>query len=437
MGTGKSTWLAHSILRENKRSIIVLPRITELERYEELLADAGDLVSLSDNTGTLKEERFKDALRDAQVILITHALFERHLTFETFELVKDGGWSLIMDEVVAVFEPVKLVTGTELAGFISMGIMRKEQVSEKVSQLEVIRKTLPWYLGLPAGEASANQKKMIHEAMVKDVLAVIDADGTMVCPSFSLNANRLNAFADVTVLTYPFKNSDLDYWLQIKGYAVDHMKLTRFASNNALEDFRVAAHDGRYSGKDFKDLIELVGEDQTRSKDVYGCKSNHFSCTEYQRLQSPTLKTHDKIQSIKKVMRNEFRNSRQRSRFVEPVDFMFTCPAELEAIWQDSRNGLPGSFIGERTWVPFNERATNDYADRHNLAYLYNVFPFMEVEKIVEAFGLRYDRDRYALYVLIQWVWRSAIRKGERIRLYLPSKRMRDILRAWLEAPME
>ena len=41
----------------------------------------------------------------------------------------------------------------------------------------------------------------------------------------------------------------------------------------------------------------------------------------------------------------------------------------------------------------------------------------------------------YALNMLVQWVWRSAVRDGQKIRLYLPSQRMRNILYEWLEIP--
>lgn len=438
MGTGKSTWLAHSILRDNKRTVIVLPILKELERYARLLQSIDGLVSLSDNNGQSKKERFVEALNDAQVILITHALFEKHLTFDTFDIIRDGGWSLVMDEVVAIFEPVKLVTSTDLAGLLTLGVLRKVPISSKVAQLEVNRKTLPWYLGSSAGDASANQKMMVREAMTKDALVITNDDDTMVCPTFSLNEERLNAFRDVTVLTYPFKGTDLDYWLQIKGYQADHMKLARIASNNSLDDFRLTEHDGKYSGRQFKDLIELVGTDQRGRQGIYGSKANHFSATEYkERLPSSSRKMKEQLHPIKLVIRREFRNSRHEPRYIEPEDFMFTCPSGHEGLWQDPQHGLPKSFIGESTWVPFNERATNDHDKKHNLAFLYNVFPFIEVEKIVQAFGLEYDQQQYALYVLIQWVWRSAIRKGEKVRLYLPSDRMKDILMTWLDAPME
>ena len=45
----------------------------------------------------------------------------------------------------------------------------------------------------------------------------------------------------------------------------------------------------------------------------------------------------------------------------------------------------------------------------------------------------RQFNDAYALTELIQWVWRTRIRRGEPITLYLPAPRMRGILIDWLE----
>ena len=40
--------------------------------------------------------------------------------------------------------------------------------------------------------------------------------------------------------------------------------------------------------------------------------------------------------------------------------------------------------------------------------------------------------DAYALTELIQWVWRSRVRNGQPITLYLPSLRMRQLIEEWL-----
>lgn len=452
MGTGKSTWVAGEIMatvESGKRYVVVLPLLTELERYEEMLKDVDGLVSLRDDTDTGKPERFREALGDASVILITHALFESYLTFDTFDLVRDGEWSLIMDEVVAVFEPVHIVTSTDLAGLMGMGVMKASLISGQVHQLEIVDKMLEWYQRQPPGHASKNQKEILKDCLKKDLLVIINEDNVIICPSFSLNEKRINAFLDVTVLTYPFKNTDLDYWLRIKGYDVDHLRLTRAGAGDLQGDqggpqsdisksFALAPHDGRYSGARFKDLIEIISTDQRGKGEVYGDKPNHFSATEYREsLRGDSVKAEGKRRLVKQVLRREFRNNKVESKFVRDDDFMFACPKDAVPIWQDSKNGLPAAFIGANTWVPYNTRATNDHAGKHHLSFLYNVYPFLEVERIIEALGLDYDRERFALYTLIQWIWRSAIRNGERVRLYLPSCRMRNVLLSWLDTPME
>ena len=438
MGTGKSTWLSKTIIANNKRTVIVLPRLTELERYEKLLAEVDGLVSLSDKGGPSKVDLFHEALMDAQVILITHSLYESYLTTDSFKLIEEGQWSLVMDEVVSIFEPVKLVTGTEIKGLQQYGVLNPVQLTEKVSKLTIDPLVVSGYLGLPPCEASKAQKDMVREAIRKDVL-VIQGGDSQGFPTFTLKEERLNAFTDVTVLTYPFKDTDLDYWLQIKGYQVEHLNLTRVASTHSLSDYKLSPHTGVYSGAQFKDLIEIIDNSvRGRGKqNQYGTMRNHFSSSEYKRLTKRTGKSPEYIKQITNKLRTEFRNPRGGVRFIKPDDFMFTCPKSCKGLWQDTRNGLSPEFIGETTWVRFNERAVNDYDEIHNLAFLYNVFLFPEVKQVLQAFDLEFNEDRYALYVLIQWVWRSAIRKGENIRLYVPSSRMRKILVDWLEAPME
>ncbi|MEG2695893.1 MAG: hypothetical protein RR966_15745, partial [Acinetobacter sp.] len=45
--------------------------------------------------------------------------------------------------------------------------------------------------------------------------------------------------------------------------------------------------------------------------------------------------------------------------------------------------------------------------------------------------------DIFALSEMVQWVWRSAIREGNPINIYVPSSRMRDLLERWLEDEFE
>ena len=47
--------------------------------------------------------------------------------------------------------------------------------------------------------------------------------------------------------------------------------------------------------------------------------------------------------------------------------------------------------------------------------------------------GIKVSQDEYALSEMIQWIWRSAIRNDEKIYIYIPSERMRNLLKNWLD----
>ncbi|MCT9509257.1 hypothetical protein KTJ05_18660, partial [Acinetobacter baumannii] len=38
---------------------------------------------------------------------------------------------------------------------------------------------------------------------------------------------------------------------------------------------------------------------------------------------------------------------------------------------------------------------------------------------------------------MVQWIWRSAIREGNPINIYVPSSRMRSLLQRWLNDEFE
>lgn len=84
-------------------------------------------------------------------------------------------------------------------------------------------------------------------------------------------------------------------------------------------------------------------------------------------------------------------------------------------------------------YVVFNERATNSYINKRYLAYAVNLFMNVAERRVYEKFGVEVDQDMYALSTMLQWIWRSAIRRGEEIWLYVPSRRMRTLLKDWME----
>ena len=78
-------------------------------------------------------------------------------------------------------------------------------------------------------------------------------------------------------------------------------------------------------------------------------------------------------------------------------------------------------------------KATNEYRDRHYMVYLVNLFMNVGEKTFYAKHGIEADDDMYALSIMVQWIWRSAIRDGDEIYLYIPSRRMRTMLIDWIE----
>lgn len=191
--------------------------------------------------------------------------------------------------------------------------------------------------------------------------------------------------------------------------------------------------------KEWKQLITLY---QDRKVENFGS----LSATWYKNR----VREHPKSQEsseLRRALRRYFMAVKAK-----PYDIMWSCP-------KDSRNNIaPSGFKltreltdeekrgrtqaqqdeyadsnGLRCWIASNARATNNYSDRHVLAYMLNLNPNPEIAKYFGKQGVSLSRDTFALAGLIQWVWRSAIRKGEPITLFIPSPRMLKLFVEWLD----
>ena len=106
-------------------------------------------------------------------------------------------------------------------------------------------------------------------------------------------------------------------------------------------------------------------------------------------------------------------------------DNMWTC-------FKDFKNQVKGKGY-TKGFIPANARATNLYKDKINCAYLINMYSNPMILKFFKNKGVNINEDDYALSCLIQWLFRSAIRENKNINLYIPSSRMRNLLKKWLQ----
>lgn len=92
-------------------------------------------------------------------------------------------------------------------------------------------------------------------------------------------------------------------------------------------------------------------------------------------------------------------------------------------------------------FVPCNARASNNYKDRWALAYCVNMYFNPMLRAFFEDYNIGNENsnsakpndDLFAVSCMIQWIFRSRIRDGLPIEIYIPNKRMRELLIAWVD----
>jgi hypothetical protein len=86
--------------------------------------------------------------------------------------------------------------------------------------------------------------------------------------------------------------------------------------------------------------------------------------------------------------------------------------------------------LTKANWVAVNTRATNEYSNCSHVIYLF--------ERNLNPYIMRWlntdsdDNDAFALADLIQFIWRSRIREGKPVIVYIASKRTIELLNNWI-----
>ena len=84
-------------------------------------------------------------------------------------------------------------------------------------------------------------------------------------------------------------------------------------------------------------------------------------------------------------------------------------------------------------FVSCNARGTNEFREKKSLAYLINFFMQPDIKQFIDHYHIDFDEDLFSLSTLLQWIWRSQIRDGQPIDIYIPSERMRGLLKIWMD----
>ncbi len=386
MGSGKSTWATNYMnAHRDRRFIFCTPFRKEVER---IMAACPHFSTPEEKDGIPKQADFIQMLENGECIVTTHELFKRlPVTPRITERLKEYGYTLILDEVLEIIEKINIEPKDMKALF-----------NERYVEVDELTGTVRWIeKDYSPGGVFSGYKRLI------DTKAVIRYKDNLLLWLFP--KELLKAFSEIYELTFMFTGSTTEQYLRICGfeiepYYVDDGQLVSGIQNLSPEKEKIRELLDIYDGP-----LNTVGDKWTA-----------FSSNWWKRRGN----------SDKKRAINDAYN------FLHNV-----CRARVgDILWsriKEKPNEEP-SIKGKlkNAFCPCNARATNEYKDRTVLVYLANIFIDPGINAWFEENGGHIDAEQHALSQLLQWVWRSGIREHKPVRLYLPSRRMREMLTAWL-----
>lgn len=402
MGTGKSS-AAITYMNEhpNDKFIYITPYLEEAKRIKRSCPDL-QFVEPSNKIAQYnfnKNSHTCDLIKSDCNIATTHQAFKNYNS-EMLDMIRDKGYTLIVDENVASMDTV------EFCRWDLAIIEQCEYVRHEGTRYVLTGKQYPY------GVFSDFFRLMGSRSL--EVFDHDDGGGKTTMYFWMLPAELISSFKDVFILTYMFKGQGLYHMLKMDGMTYEEIGVERDSTGT----FRFSEKN-RYVPEYVSrlgDLIEVVDGKRINmvGDDKFALSKGWFD------------REKEGIGQLKKNTYN----------FFNKIAIGSAPSTRLWGTFKSAQQKLRGKGYTSNFLV-FNARSTNAYHKCSYLAYLINVFMSVDEKNFYKAKGIAVDEDAYALSTMLQWIWRSAIREGNKILLYLPSKRMRDLLSAWIETTVK
>lgn len=400
MGMGKTS-AAINYMEENcetKRFLFITPYLDEGERIMMACKKCGFVTPQAYGS---KQNGLKYLLRNRQNIVSTHALFGM-IDAETMELIRDGGYTLVMDEV---FDAVTEYDASERDVEI---LMRSGMVEADE------RGVLEWVDGGAYAGAFNKLKRDMDSRTLVSVRAPPGEEEDGVGGSTLLSimpTGSFSCFDQIFVLTYLFEGSLLKSYFDLFGFSYRYIGVEEVGG-----EYRFTNSKTNVSAPGLSSLI-TIWNPSYKSQSSVGTRKGSLSVSWFKNHAASS----EQVVSLKKNIRNFFTNvTRSKATNCLWTTFKFA----------EKKLAGPGYSRG---FAPHNIRATNKFKDRSAVAYALNKYLSPGVVGFFEQNGAPVNIDHYALSTIIQFIWRSAIRDGKPISLYIPSLRMRLLFENWLK----
>lgn len=399
MGSGKTSKIIEWMMKNpNKRYLYVSPMLSEVEERIPTACEALEFTFPNTDTYPTKSEHLLSLLREGCNISFTHSLFT-DLTKNHLRLIKSKGYTLIIDEEVTFIEPYK---GRYESGDIL--------ALEKAGHIRVNEGDLGKVEWLWEDMVERTQYTQLKRLCEMEMLYCTKRNREMMV--VQLPVALVESSERTIILTYLFKGSVMESFLKLNGVEVDV-----FTEVELMKDTNQVV-------KEARELITICSLPSTKALAKYGLSSTWYS-------KNATLaELRDVGNTIRNVCLREG---------TEPT--LLTLPKDSITPTKDGRKNsryvINRRMSVDEIFLYCGARATNDYADKSVAIHAYNRYVNTVVKAYLQDYGEEAeaipDDNLFALSEMIQWIWRTRIRNGQPIRVYIFSKRMEKLLVEWLE----
>ncbi|PYZ99095.1 hypothetical protein CR205_11210 [Alteribacter lacisalsi] len=404
MGSGKSSWAIQYMNSSpaRKKFIYITPFADEVERiisectYREFVKPS--------NAETTKLVDIKKLIAEGLDIASTHSLFQR-VDAELIELLEIEDYTLILDEVMDVIAPLNEYTKSDLKLLHNEGIIRADENG-------LVHWDKPDY-----DSDEGYFTKIRNLAYARNLMMYEDEAGEPVVLYWTFPASTFKCFDDVFLLTYLFHGQVQRAYFDLFKINYKYSSVSEVGGEYMLKEYVDFSKEDR---EHIKKNINIYHPAKADRKDMnkLGNRRTDFSVS--------NLRTRHKQSAVKKVIRDNAYNFYRNKCKVPASEVMWTTFKEFTGRGGITPHGLNEGF------VQVSSRATNEYKDKTTCIYLANRFLNPVTKQFFGKHGIEVDEELYALSELLQWLFRSQIRDGKPINLYIPSKRMRTLLKEYL-----
>jgi hypothetical protein len=380
--------------QEPPRFLYISPLLEEVAR----IRDACPALHFAEpeRIGGRKLNGLNSLLEAGRNVASTHELFKR-VNRETYRLLSEHRYTLIIDEAL------EGVTQYEISPQ-DLLMLRNEGLIAKGERNRVVWTDKAHKYG---GRFDDVKELCLNANLVW-------ADDTILM--WELPIEFLAKFDEVYVLTYLFEGSLMSHYLRANSVRYDSYSIAPDSRLVGIEDA-----DDTEAKAALRELVTIVIDpalNKVGARPEGKRRENPLSASWLGRKKKQDPQA---LGAIKRATERFYQNHARGGG----------------AMWTTFK-GTSGRLTGKgyrRGFTPVNLRATNQYRDRHNLAYLANIFMRPTLVRYLEDCGLTPDQEQYALSEMLQWIWRSRIRDDKPINVFVPSERMRQLLFDWLGGP--